>query len=105
MILSKLKCRWTTGRINRWVVAWRGFCDPGRTLGSIAATGCVDFRLQYCVGLELTPTTLRVKDGFVYEPHGPCTSEKNTRLGNTNYQRENGAGLRERITLAVIDRR
>ena len=77
------------------------------TLGSIAATGCVDFRLQYCVGLEINANHIKsVKDGFVYGTARPLHIGKKTHVWEiriTNEKKE--LVCVSRITLAVIDRR
>ena len=77
------------------------------TLGSIAATSCLDFRIQYCVGLEINANHIKsVKDGFVYGTARPLHIGKKTHVWEikiTNEEKE--LVCVSRITLAVIDRR
>ena len=77
------------------------------TLGSIAASSCLDFRLQYCVGLEINANHIKsVKDGFVYGTARPIHMGRKTHVWEikiTNEKKE--LVCVSRITLAVIDRR
>jgi 1,4-dihydroxy-2-naphthoyl-CoA hydrolase len=77
------------------------------TLGSIAATSCVDFKLQYCVGLEINANHIKsVKEGFVFGAARPLHIGKKTQVWEikiTNEKKE--LVCVSRITLAVIDRR
>lgn len=77
------------------------------TLGSIAATYCLDFTAQYCVGLEINANHIKsVKDGFVYGTARPIHIGKKTQVWEiriTNEKKE--LVCVSRITLAVIDRR
>ena len=77
------------------------------TLGSIAATSCLDFRVQYCVGLEINANHIKsVKDGFVYGTARPLHIGRKTHVWEikiTNEEKE--LVCVSRITLAVIDRR
>lgn len=77
------------------------------TLGSIAATSCLDLRIQYCVGLEINANHIKsVKDGFVYGTARPLHIGRKTHVWEvriTNEKKE--LVCVSRITLAVIDRR
>jgi 1,4-dihydroxy-2-naphthoyl-CoA hydrolase len=77
------------------------------TLGSIAATCCVDVKTQYCVGLEINANHIRsVRDGFVYGITKPLHIGKKTQVWEvkiTNDQKQ--LVCISRITLAVIDKR
>jgi 1,4-dihydroxy-2-naphthoyl-CoA hydrolase len=77
------------------------------TLGSIAATSCLDIGLQYCVGLEINANHIKsVKDGFVYGTARPLHIGRKTHVWEikiTNEKKE--LVCVSRITLAVIDRR
>lgn len=77
------------------------------TLGSIAASSCLDFRLQYCVGLEINANHIKsVKDGFVHGTARPIHIGRKTHVWEiriTNEKKE--LVCVSRITLAVIDRR
>jgi 1,4-dihydroxy-2-naphthoyl-CoA hydrolase len=77
------------------------------TLGSIAATCCVDRNTQYCVGLEINANHIKsVRDGFVYGITKPIHVGKKTQVWEikiTNEQKQ--LVCISRITLAVIDKR
>jgi len=77
------------------------------TLGSIAATCCVDRNTQYCVGLEINANHIKsVRDGFVYGITKPIHVGKKTQVWEikiTNDQKQ--LVCISRITLAVIDKR
>lgn len=77
------------------------------TLGSIAATCCVDMQTQYCVGLEINANHIKsVKEGFVYGVTRPIHVGKKTQVWEikiTNEKKE--LVCISRITLAVIDKR
>jgi 1,4-dihydroxy-2-naphthoyl-CoA hydrolase len=77
------------------------------TLGSIAASCCVDRNTQYCVGLEINANHIKsVRDGFVYGITKPVHVGKKTQVWEikiTNEQKQ--LVCISRITLAVIDKR
>lgn len=77
------------------------------TLGSIAATCCVDPTKQYCVGLEINANHVKsVREGFVTGITKPIHVGKKTQVWEiriTNEQQE--LVCISRITLAVIDRK
>ena len=77
------------------------------TLGSVAATSCLDFDLNYCVGLEINANHIKsVKEGFVHGVARPLHVGKKTHVWEikiTNDKKE--LVCVSRITLAVIDRR
>lgn len=77
------------------------------TLGSIAATCCVDRTTQYCVGLEINANHIKsVREGFVYGTTKPIHIGKKTQVWEikiTNDQKQ--LVCISRITLAVIDKR
>jgi len=77
------------------------------TLGSIAATCCVDTTKQYCVGLEINANHIKsVREGFVTGITKPIHIGKKTQIWEiriTNEQQE--LVCISRITLAVIDRK
>ena len=77
------------------------------TLGSIAATACLDLRIQYCVGLEINANHIKsVKEGWVYGTARPLHIGKKTHVWEikiTNEKKE--LVCVSRITLAVIDKR
>ncbi len=77
------------------------------TLGSVAATYCLDFAIQYCVGLEINANHIRsVKDGFVYGIARPVHIGKKTQVWEIKIVDEKKELVCvSRITLAVIDRR
>jgi 1,4-dihydroxy-2-naphthoyl-CoA hydrolase len=77
------------------------------TLGSVAATLCVNPDIQYCVGLEINANHIKsVRSGFVFGRTTPVHVGKRTQVWEiriTNEQHE--LVCVSRITLAVIDRR
>ncbi len=77
------------------------------TLGSVAATFCVDLKTQYCVGLDINANHVKsVKTGFVYGITKPLHIGKKTQVWEiriTNEEKE--LVCISRITMAVIDKR
>lgn len=77
------------------------------TLGSIAATCCVDTQLQYCVGLDINANHVKsIRSGFVIGIARPIHVGKKTHVWEiriTNEQQE--LICISRITMAVIDKR
>jgi len=77
------------------------------TLGSVAATLCVDQKTQYCVGLEINANHIKsARDGFVKGTVRPIHIGKRTQVWEikiTNPQDE--LVSISRITMAVIDKR
>jgi 1,4-dihydroxy-2-naphthoyl-CoA hydrolase len=77
------------------------------TLGSVAATFCVDTKTHYCVGLDINANHVKgVKTGFVYGITKPLHIGKKTHVWEiriTNEEKE--LVCVSRITMAVIDRR
>lgn len=77
------------------------------TLGSVAATCCVDTNIQYCVGLEINANHIKsVRSGLVTGRTSALHIGKKTQVWEikiTNEQDE--LVCVSRITMAVIDRR
>jgi 1,4-dihydroxy-2-naphthoyl-CoA hydrolase len=77
------------------------------TLGSVAATCCIDMSKQYCVGLEINANHIKsVKSGFVYGITKPIHIGKKTHVWEiriTNEQQE--LVCISRITMAIIDKK
>ena len=77
------------------------------TLGSVAATCCVDMTKQYCVGLDINANHIKsVKTGYVTGITRPIHVGKRTQVWEikiTNDQNE--LVCISRITMAVIDKR
>jgi 1,4-dihydroxy-2-naphthoyl-CoA hydrolase len=77
------------------------------TMGSVAATFCVDLKTQYCVGLDINANHIKsVKSGFVYGKTKPLHIGKKTHVWEiriTNDEKE--LVCISRLTMAVIDRR
>lgn len=77
------------------------------TLGSVAATICVDRHTQYCVGLEINANHIKsARDGIVMGTVKPIHIGKRTHVWEikiTNPQDE--LISISRITMAVIDKR
>jgi 1,4-dihydroxy-2-naphthoyl-CoA hydrolase len=77
------------------------------TLGSVAATLCVDMKTQYCVGLEINANHVKsAKSGFVYGRTTPVHIGKKTQIWEIRIDNEqNELVCISRITIAVIDRK
>lgn len=77
------------------------------TLGSVAATMCVDRQTQYCVGLEINANHLKsVTSGFVYGKTTPVHVGKRTHVWEIRISNEQSELICiSRITMAVIDRK
>ncbi|MEQ8302193.1 MAG: hotdog fold thioesterase [Cyclobacteriaceae bacterium] len=77
------------------------------TLGSIAATLCVDPKSQYCVGLEINANHVRaISSGFVKGTASPLHIGKRTHVWEIKIVNEKEELISiSRITMAVIDRR
>ena len=77
------------------------------TLGSVAATCCVDIKTQYCVGLEINANHVKgVKSGFVYGTTKPLHIGKKTHVWEIKIKNEEKELVCiSRITMAVIDKR
>lgn len=77
------------------------------TLGSIAATCCIDMATQYCVGLEINANHIKsVRSGFVYGVTKPIHIGKKTHVWEikiTNEEKE--LVCISRITIAIIDKK
>ncbi len=77
------------------------------TLGSVAATCCIDMTSQFCVGLEINANHLRgVRDGFVTGIARPIHIGKKTQVWEIRITNEkNELVCISRITLAVLDQK
>jgi 1,4-dihydroxy-2-naphthoyl-CoA hydrolase len=77
------------------------------TLASYAATFCIDFSKQFCVGLEINANHIKsAREGFVTGITKPIHVGKKTQVWEiriTNEQQE--LVCISRITMAVIDRK
>jgi 1,4-dihydroxy-2-naphthoyl-CoA hydrolase len=77
------------------------------TLGSVAASCCIDQSKQYCVGLEINANHIKsIKSGFVFGVTKPIHIGKKTHVWEikiTNEQQE--LICISRITMAVIDKK
>jgi 1,4-dihydroxy-2-naphthoyl-CoA hydrolase len=75
------------------------------TLGSIAATLCVDSSKQYCVGLEINANHLKaVRNGTVTGVAKPVHIGKKTQVWEIRITNDDNALICiSRITLAVLD--
>jgi 1,4-dihydroxy-2-naphthoyl-CoA hydrolase len=77
------------------------------TLGSLAATLCVDHETKYCVGLDINANHIKsVKSGYVFGIAKPIHIGKRTHVWEIRIVNE----IKElicvsRITMAVIDKR
>lgn len=77
------------------------------TLGSVAATCCVDMSKQYCVGLEINANHIKsVREGFVTGISRPIHVGKKTQVWEIKISNEqNELVCVSRITMAVIDKK
>jgi 1,4-dihydroxy-2-naphthoyl-CoA hydrolase len=77
------------------------------TLGSVAATCCVDMTTQYCVGLEINANHIKsVREGFVIGTAKPIHIGKRTQVWEIRITNEqNELVCVSRITMAVMDKR
>ncbi len=77
------------------------------TLGSIAATCCIDMSKQYCVGLEINANHIKsVKSGFVYGITKPVHIGKKTHVWEIRITSERQELVCiSRITMAIIDKK
>ena len=76
------------------------------TLGSVAATLCVDMERQRCVGLEINANHLRsVREGCVAGTVRPIHIGRTTHLWETRvHDGDDNLVCISRITMAVLDR-
>lgn len=77
------------------------------TMGSIAATLCVDGTKQFCVGVEVNANHIRsVRDGFVKAITKPIHIGKKTQVWETRISTTEGDLVCiSRITMAVLDKK
>lgn len=77
------------------------------TLGSVAATLCVDQKTQYCVGLEINANHVKsARDGVVTGTARPIHIGKRTHVWEIRIINPNDELISIcRITMAVIDKR
>jgi 1,4-dihydroxy-2-naphthoyl-CoA hydrolase len=77
------------------------------TLGSMAASFCVDLKTQYCVGLEINANHVKgVKSGFVIGTTRALHIGKKTHIWEIRITTEqNELVCISRLTIAVIDRK
>lgn len=77
------------------------------TLGSVAATCCVNTAVQYCVGLEINANHIKsVREGFVIGTARPVHIGKKTQVWEIRIVTEQQELVCvSRITLAVLDKR
>lgn len=76
------------------------------TLGSVAATMCIDTDKQYCVGLEINANHIRgVREGYVYGITKPLHIGRKTQIWEIKITNEAGKLVCvSRITMAVLDK-
>jgi 1,4-dihydroxy-2-naphthoyl-CoA hydrolase len=77
------------------------------TLGSVAATCCVDHESQYCVGLDINANHVKsAKNGYVFGTTRPIHIGKRTQVWEIRIVNEQKELICiSRITMAVIDKR
>jgi 1,4-dihydroxy-2-naphthoyl-CoA hydrolase len=77
------------------------------TLGSVAATCCVDPDTQYCVGLDINANHIKsVRSGFVFGITSPIHIGKRTHVWEIRIVNETKELICiSRITMAIIDKR
>ena len=76
------------------------------TLGSVAATLCVNQQRQYCVGIAINANHLRaVRDGFVHGAARPVHVGRTTQVWQIDIKDDAGHAVAvSQLTLAVLDR-
>lgn len=76
------------------------------TMGSVAATCCVDMARQFCVGLEINANHIRgVRDGFVKGIARPVHIGKKTQVWEIRIMNDKEQLVCiSRITMAVLDK-
>lgn len=77
------------------------------TLGSVAATSCIDNETKYCVGLDINANHIKsVRNGYVSGITTPIHIGKRTHVWEIRIVNEqNELICISRITMAVIDKR
>jgi len=77
------------------------------TLGSMAASFCVDLKTQYCVGLEINANHIKsARSGYVFGTTTPIHIGKRTHIWEIRITNEDKELICiSRITIAVIDRK
>jgi 1,4-dihydroxy-2-naphthoyl-CoA hydrolase len=77
------------------------------TLGSIAATCCLDSETQYCVGLDINANHIKsARQGYVFGTSHPIHIGKRTHVWEIRIVNEQKELICiSRITMAVIDKR
>jgi len=77
------------------------------TLGSVAASCCIDNTTKYCVGLDINANHIKsVKNGYVYGITSPVHIGKKTHVWEVRIMNEQKELICiSRITMAVIDKR
>ena len=77
------------------------------TLGSVAATCCINRDTQYCVGLDINANHIKsVKTGYVFGTTKPIHIGKRTHVWEIKIANEQKELICiSRITMAVIDKR
>ena len=77
------------------------------TMGSVAATCCVDMKRQFCVGLEINANHLRgVRSGYVTGITKPLHIGKKTQVWEIRITNEKDELVCiSRITMAVLDKK
>lgn len=82
-------------------------CVLAETLASIAANYCVDQTKEYCVGLDINTSHVRmIKSGFVYGTATPVHLGKTTQIWEVRIVNEQDQLISiTRLTLFVLQRR
>jgi 1,4-dihydroxy-2-naphthoyl-CoA hydrolase len=78
------------------------------TLGSVAATCCINSQTHFCVGLEINANHLKgIRDGFVKGRVTPIHIGKKTQVWEIRITNESNGDLVciSRITIAVLDKK
>jgi 1,4-dihydroxy-2-naphthoyl-CoA hydrolase len=77
------------------------------TLGSVAATLCVNQESHFCVGLEINANHIKgVKSGYVYGKTQPVHVGRKTQVWNIRIENEqNELVCVSRITMAVLEKK
>lgn len=81
-------------------------CVLAESVGSTAANYCVDFKKQYCVGLDINTNHIRaIRSGFVIATANPYHLGRMTQVWNIEIRDEEDRLISvNRLTMAVLNR-
>jgi len=82
-------------------------CVLAESVGSTAANFCVDYNLQYCVGLDINTNHIKsIREGLVFGTARPYHLGRSTQVWGIEIVDENKKLISvNRLTMAVLDRK